>query len=65
MDVAGIVVLVHALTGIDAALERAGSEGPVPGDVRTAFRDPIVFAAHVYKLAAVIGVLVLMLTKPF
>lgn len=33
--------------------------------LRMAFRDPVVFAAHVCELGAMIVVLVLMIAKPF
>jgi len=44
---------------------RAGESGPVPDDIRRAFRDPVVLAAHAYELAVVFAILVLMLAKPF
>jgi hypothetical protein len=50
---------------LDAALGRAGASGPVPDEVRRAFRDPVVLVAHAYELGTVIVILVLMLTKPF
>jgi uncharacterized membrane protein len=49
----------------DAALEEATAEGAVTPRMRTAFRDPVVFAAHVYELGAMVVVLVLMIAKPF
>jgi len=49
----------------DAALEEATAQGVVTDRLRTAFRDPVVFAAHVYELGAMVVVLVLMIAKPF
>jgi hypothetical protein len=49
----------------EAALARAEGEGAVTADLRAAWRDPVVRAAHVYELGAVTVVLVLMLSKPF
>jgi hypothetical protein len=37
----------------------------VTDDLKQAFADPVVFAAHVYELLSVFVVLVLMVTKPF
>jgi hypothetical protein len=49
----------------DAALEDATAQGAVTDRLRAAFRDPVVFAAHVYELAAMVVVLALMIAKPF
>jgi len=49
----------------EAALAAAEVEGQVTPELRAAWRDPVVRAAHVYELAAVTVVLTLMLTKPF
>jgi hypothetical protein len=49
----------------EAALGEAVGVGEVTPALRTAWRDPIVRAAHVYELGVVIVILVLMLTKPF
>ena len=49
----------------DAALTDAESKGEVTPALRTAFQDPVVFAAHVYEFAATLVVLVLMIAKPF
>jgi hypothetical protein len=49
----------------EIALEEAAAEGVVTDRLRAAFRDPVVFAAHVYELAAVMVVFVLMIAKPF
>lgn len=45
--------------------ERRWLTGVVTDSLRTAFRDPVVFAAHVYELGAMVVVLVLMIAKPF
>ena len=67
LSVVPLVPLVFLPRGrvVDAALERAGPDGPIPDEVRAAFRDPVVFAAHVYELGAMTVVLLLMLSKPF
>jgi len=49
----------------EAALSTAETEGRVTPELMTAWRDPVVRAAHVYELAAVTVVLILMLAKPF
>lgn len=48
-----------------AALAEATAAGVVTPGLTAAFRDPVVFAAHVYELAVIVGVFVLMITKPF
>jgi len=48
-----------------AALASADQQGRVTAELTTAFRDPVVFSAHVYELVAVTVVLGLMLAKPF
>ena len=48
-----------------AALAEATDAGVVTPALTAAFRDPVVFAAHVYELAVIVGVFVLMITKPF
>jgi hypothetical protein len=48
-----------------AALAEATAVGVVTPGLTAAFRDPVVFAAHVYELAVMVGVFVLMITKPF
>ena len=48
-----------------AALEEATAEGRVTDRLTAAFHDPVVFAGHVYEIAAIVGVFVLMITKPF
>jgi len=48
-----------------AAMAEAEARGAVTPALLDAWRDPVVRAAHVYELAAVTIVLVLMLTKPF
>jgi hypothetical protein len=49
----------------EAALRDATAIGAVTPALRVAWRDPVVRASHVYELAVVSIVLVLMLTKPF
>lgn len=49
----------------EAALAEATERGEVTPELRTAWRDPVTRAAHVYELAVVTVVLVLMLAKPF
>ena len=48
-----------------AALAEATDAGVVTPNLTAAFRDPVVFGAHVYELAVIVGVFVLMITKPF
>ena len=49
----------------EAAMAEAETAGQVTPALRAAWADPIVRAAHVYELAVVTIVLVLMLSKPF
>jgi len=49
----------------DAAMEDAITRGELTGELVRAWRDPTVRAAHVYELAVVSAVFVLMVTKPF
>jgi hypothetical protein len=49
----------------DAALDRAGDTGPVPADLRAAFADRSVLAAHAFELGGSILVFALMVAKPF
>jgi predicted integral membrane protein DUF2269 len=48
-----------------AALAEATAAGVVTPELSAAFRDPVVFAAHTYELAVIVGIFVLMITKPF
>ena len=48
-----------------AALAEATAAGVVTPELSAAFRDPVVFAAHIYELAVIVGIFVLMITKPF
>jgi hypothetical protein len=48
-----------------AALDEATAAGTITDRLRLAFRDRTVFAAHVYELAVVTTVFVLMVAKPF
>ena len=49
----------------EASLATAVASGGITPELRAAWRDPVVRAAHVYELASVTLVLILMLTKPF
>ena len=48
-----------------AALAEADARGMVTPELTAAFRDRVVFTGHVYELAAIIGVFILMIAKPF
>jgi hypothetical protein len=50
---------------LELALRDAEVHKEVTPALRRTFRDPVVFAAHVYELGAVTVVLGLMFTKPF
>jgi hypothetical protein len=43
----------------------ADEQGRVTPELRAAWGDPVVRAAHVYELGVVTVVLILMLSKPF
>jgi len=62
-----LVPLVFVPRGkvFEAALDRAGDAGPVPDDLRAAFRDRAVLAAHLFELVGVFVVFALMVGKPF
>jgi hypothetical protein len=47
------------------ALDAARGQRVVTADLTAAFRDPVVFIAHVYELLVMLVILVLMVTKPF
>ena len=49
----------------DAALEEATARNELTPALAAAWRDPVVRFAHVYELASVTIVLILMLAKPF
>lgn len=49
----------------DAAMDEATTLGRVTPALVAAFGDPVVRAAHLYELGALIVVLVLMLARPF
>jgi hypothetical protein len=67
MSVLPLVRLVFLPRGrvFDAAMEDAVTQGEVTGELARAWRDPAVRAAHLYELAAVTVVFLLMVTKPF
>ena len=48
-----------------AALDEASRRGEVTAELTQQFRDPVVMAAHVYELVAILIVVVLMIAKPF
>jgi len=48
-----------------AALADAETRAEFTPELRAAFRDPVVRAAHLYELTVVSAILILMLTKPF
>jgi hypothetical protein len=50
---------------MEAAMREAVERGEVTPSLRAAWADRVVRAAHVYELAVVTVVLVLMLAKPF
>ena len=49
----------------DAALADAAALGEITPQLRVAWADPVVRAAHVYELAVITLIFVLMITKPF
>jgi len=49
----------------DTAMRDAEAQGRITPALSAAWTDPVVRAAHVYELASVTIVLILMLTKPF
>jgi Predicted integral membrane protein (DUF2269) len=67
LSILPLVPLVFLPRGrvFDAALDEAEAAGVVTDQLRRAWNDPVVRAAHIYELTAVTIVLVLMLTKPF
>ena len=67
LSIIPLVPLVFVPRGraFGAALAEAEARGTVTDDLRAAWRDPVVRAAHVYELGAVTVILVLMLAKPF
>ena len=51
--------------GFGAALDEAVAQGQVTDRLSAAFRDPVVRAAHVWELVAVVVIIWLMVAKPF
>jgi uncharacterized membrane protein len=49
----------------EAALTAAVESGSITPELKARFADPVTRAAHVYEMAAVIAIIVLMMTKPF
>jgi uncharacterized membrane protein len=49
----------------DKSLQSAVARGQVTDDLSRAFHDPVVKAAHIYELAAIIVITALMVLKPF
>ena len=60
-----LVKICGVTTRDDATMAAAVTNGNVTPELHAAWRDPVVRAAHVYELASVTLVLILMLTKPF
>ncbi len=48
-----------------AAFDEAVAIGSVTNRVSAAFRDPVVRAAHIYELVAIVAIIWLMVVKPF
>jgi hypothetical protein len=48
-----------------AAMEDAARRNEITPEVLAAWRDPVTRAAHVYEVAAVTTIFVLMVAKPF
>lgn len=67
LSVIPLVPLVFLPRGrvFEAALADATSRGVITDELRAAFRDPVVLAAHLYELGAMIVVTILMVAKPF
>ena len=67
LSVLPLVRLVFLPRGrvFDVAMEDAVERGEVTDELLGAWRDPVVRAAHLYELAAVTIVFLLMVTKPF
>jgi hypothetical protein len=67
LSVLPLVRLVFLPRGrvFDTAMEDAVARGELTGELARAWRDPVVRAAHVYELAVVTVVFLLMVTKPF
>ena len=67
LSILPIVPLVFLPRGrvFAAALAEATAEGRVTERLTAGFHDRVVFAAHVYEVAAMVGVFILMITKPF
>ena len=62
-----LVPLVFVPSGkrFEVAFEDAKARGEITPELRAAFSDPKVAYAHIYELAMVTTVIVLMVTKPF
>ena len=67
LSVLPLVRLVFLPRGrvFDAAMEDAVARGELTGELAGAWSDPVVRAAHLYELAVVTVVFVLMVLKPF
>lgn len=46
-------------------MEQSLKQAQVTPELRAAFADPVVEAAHLYELAGVVLIVILMVTKPF
>jgi len=67
LSVLPLIPLVFLPRGrrFEAALVDASAVGIVTDRLRAAFREPVVFAAHVYELGVMVVILGLMIAKPF
>jgi hypothetical protein len=67
LSIIPVIPLVFLPRGriFSSALAEADVQGAVTPALTAAFRDRVVFAAHVYELAVILVIFVLMLTKPF
>jgi hypothetical protein len=67
LSILPVIALVFLPRGkvFAAALEEATAEGRVTERLTAGFHDPVVYAAHVYEFVAIVGVFILMITKPF
>jgi hypothetical protein len=59
------LVFIPKGKAFEVAFGEAETAGRVTPALMTAWRDPVVRAAHVYELGAITVVLILMLSKPF
>jgi hypothetical protein len=62
-----IIIFIFLPRGkvFQAALDRAAVEKAVTAELKAAFRDPVVRAAHYYELGVIVVIIWLMVVKPF